>query len=77
MSIKVAGSKKEEVVQIKDGWKSSRRPDITMRAPDGSIYRENIGRVNADGTPVAREQRALDDIAAETGQRPGFTGYEP
>ena len=48
-----------------------------MRAPDGSTYHENVGRVNADGTPVARELRALDDIEAATGRRPGFTSYEP
>jgi hypothetical protein len=70
------GSKLEEVIETRGGSKSSRRPDITTRAPDGSIYRENVGRSTAKGEPVARERRALDDVEAKTGQRPGYTAYD-
>jgi hypothetical protein len=70
------GSKSEETIPIHGGSKSSRRPDITTRKPDGSIYHENVGRSTARGEPVARERRALDDIETETGKRPGYTAYD-
>jgi len=70
------GSEAEEVVKTPGGSKTSRRPDITTRAPDGSTYRENVGRSTRSGGPVARERRALDDIEAAKGQRPGYTPYD-
>jgi hypothetical protein len=71
------GSKTEEVIRIPPGGnKTARRPDITMENPDGSIYRENVGKTKADGTPVKREVEALDDIAQATGKRPTFTPYD-
>lgn len=57
------------------GSKSARRPDITMSAPDGSIYRENVGLTDRFGNPVPREILALNDIEAQVGQRPGFSPY--
>jgi hypothetical protein len=33
-----------------------------MRAPDGSIYRENVGLTYVDGTPLSRELSALNDL---------------
>jgi hypothetical protein len=68
------GDLPEEYIRIPDG--GGRRPDLTMRAPDGSIYRENVGRTTAAGDPVARERRALNDIERATGARPGYTGYD-
>jgi RHS repeat-associated protein len=70
------GGKREEFLPIENGYKSARRPDIAMRAPDGSIYRENVGRTLANGSPVQREVEALDDIQSELGVRPGFTPYD-
>lgn len=71
------GSLREEVVQIPaGGCRTCRRPDITMQRPDGSIYRENVGRTLGDGSPVPREVSALDDLALATGSRPGFTAYD-
>ena len=49
-------------------------PDITMEKPDGSQHRENVGRANQNGDPVAREQRAQGDIQKATGQC-AFTPY--
>jgi len=57
------------------GFLSFRRPDIVMRAPDGSLYYENVGRGNLNGTPIAREVRALDDLERALGIRPVFTPY--
>ena len=62
------GDKPEERVDTPGGEKGSRRPDITMENPDGSKYRENVGRQNKDGSPVARERRAREDIERATGQ---------
>jgi RHS repeat-associated protein len=70
------GQLKEIRVPTPGGSKSYRRPDITTRAPDGTTYRENVGRSKGDGSPIAREQRALDDIEGVTGARPGFTPYD-
>jgi RHS repeat-associated protein len=67
------GDLREEYIRIPGG--GGRRPDITMRAPDGTMYRENVGRTTATGAPVARERRALDDLERATGTRPGYTGY--
>ena len=69
------GSKTEEVILTPGGCKSCRRPDITTRAPDGSVYRENVGRATSSGNPVPRETNALNDIQGATGQRPAFTPY--
>ncbi|WP_404366238.1 RHS repeat-associated core domain-containing protein [Corallococcus coralloides] len=70
------GSLPEEVIPTPGGAKTFRRPDITTHAPDGSTYRENVGRSTSEGSPVARERRALNDIEAATGQRPGYTPYD-
>lgn len=70
------GKRKEELIPTPGGCKSCPRPDITTRSPDGTIYRENVGRSTRNGDPVARERRALDDIGNATGQRPGYTSYD-
>jgi len=69
------GSKTEEVILTPGGCKGCRRPDITTRAPNGSIHRENVGLTTSSGSPVPRETDALNDIQAATGQRPAFTPY--
>ena len=72
------GSKKEEVIRTKNGKKSYRRPDITMRDPKtGKRYRENVGRRNKRGDPVKRERDAKKDIEDETGESCGFSSYDP
>lgn len=69
------GSLKEEFIRTSGGAKSARRPDITMRRPDGALYRGNVGRFDANGNPVRRGLQALDDLGAELGERPDFTPY--
>jgi RHS repeat-associated protein len=68
------GDLPEEYIRLANG--RGRRPDITMRNPDGSRYRENVGRTTQRGQPVARERRALDDLEQATGTRPSFTPYD-
>lgn len=71
------GNLTEEFIRTPNGIKSARRPDITMLAPDGTLYRENVGLTNSLGNPVPREVDALNDIEGQTGQRPVFTPYVP
>jgi hypothetical protein len=72
---KAGGSLKEEVITIDDGFKSSRRPDITMLDPEGNIYYENVGRATKSGLPVAREVRAIQNIEKTTGVPVQYTPY--
>ncbi len=55
------GSKTEETVSTDGGVKSSRRPDITMREGDGTLYRENVGRTYANGDPIKRGEYLRGD----------------
>jgi RHS repeat-associated protein len=71
------GNLPEEIVLTPGGQRNHRFIDITMRAPDGSIYREQVGvAYYRSGVPVLREVRALNDIEAATGSRPVFTPYK-
>ena len=76
MTHEAGGSKTEEWIDTRGGFKPNRRVDITMKRPDGTFYREQVGRTMKDGSPVPREKKALDDIEKATGQRPGFTPYD-
>jgi len=54
----------ERVIRTPDGYKSSRRPDILYKTPEGAIKGRNVGKTKADGSPVTREQQALEDLKA-------------
>ena len=69
-------SKVEESIQTPGGFKSRRRPDITFKKPDGTFYRENVGKTLKDGSTIPRERKALDDMEKATGTRPDFTPYD-
>ena len=56
------------------GAKSSRWVDV-VGTRDGETRMYQIGRQNLNGTPVAREVQALDDIEGATGIRPNFLPY--
>lgn len=69
------GEGKEEVVKIDGGLKMKRRPDITYRTPTGEIRGLNVGRTNADGTPVKREAEALKDLNDHSDRPTDFVAY--
>jgi len=69
------GNLTEQTIKIDGGIKSARHPDITFKRPDGSLYHEQVGRLNANGDPATREVGALDDLENATGIRPKFTPY--
>ncbi|HEX8452390.1 MAG TPA: DUF6531 domain-containing protein [Longimicrobium sp.] len=57
------GSKTEIVIKTPGGDKPYRRADASFRDPaTGKITHHNVGLQNLNGTPIARERRALDDI---------------
>lgn len=56
------GEKKEKLVKTPGGIKSGRRPDTIIETPAGKRQGRNYGRTKADGTPIKREQEALDDL---------------
>ncbi len=74
----VAGGRraKEQLIKTDGGIKTGRRPDVIGRKagePDRGI---NVGRTNADGTPVKREQEALDDLNNHSDVRTEFVPYD-
>lgn len=56
------GEAKEVLVPTRGGKKAGRRPDTIIETPTKERRGRNYGRTNADGTPVKREQEALDDL---------------
>ncbi|WP_396048516.1 polymorphic toxin-type HINT domain-containing protein [Aeromicrobium sp. UC242_57] len=67
---------KESVVDTTGGLKSSRRPDVTVRRPDGSRYGINIGKQSRrSGAPIKREAEALNDLEEYGGWEMYFVPY--
>lgn len=52
----------EKAIPTPGGIKDSRRPDILVRNPDGSIRAINVGKTKTDGTPIKREAQAITDL---------------
>ena len=64
----------EKWIPTQNGAKSGRFVDVFGQKGD-AIKMIQGGRQNQDGSPVAREVRALDDIQDATGIRPDFAPY--
>lgn len=77
-NVVVAGgrTKPERLVKTEGGKKSGRRPDIIYKTPDGARRGRNVGRTNADGTPVKREAEALDDLNKHSDTPTDFVPYD-
>jgi len=56
------GALPERAFDTPGGFKSSRRPDILVQRPDGSVYGINVGKQAASGAPIKREAEALQDL---------------
>ncbi len=52
----------EIAIPTPGGFKNSRRPDILVQRPDGSMYGINVGKRRANGAPIKREAQALWDL---------------
>ena len=70
------GRAQEQLIQTPGGAKSGRRPDIIYLTPSGVRRGVNVGRTKADGSPVLREQKALDDLNGPGGLTTDFVPYE-
>jgi len=66
---------REVYIKTSNGAKSGRFADL-RGVKDGETVYVQVGRTNQDGSPVAREVQAMDDIEAETGIRPIFAPYD-
>jgi RHS repeat-associated protein len=57
------GVKAEKLVPTPGGDKGARRPDVILKDnATGELSGVNVGRTKADGSPVTREQKALNDL---------------
>jgi len=68
--------KPERLVETPGGKKSGRRPDIIYRKPGEPQRGRNVGKTNADGTPVKREREALDDLNKHSDTPTDFVPYD-
>lgn len=69
------GRKPEKAIPTPGGSKGSRRPDILYKTPDGTVKGRNVGKTKADGSPVTREQKAMDDLNG-AGVETDFAPYD-
>ena len=65
----------EAVIQTPGGVKSSRRPDILIQRPDGSMYGINVGKTTAKGAPIKGAVEAIYDLE-DVGIPMYFVGYD-
>ncbi|MGE7951575.1 RHS repeat domain-containing protein [Lysinibacillus xylanilyticus] len=56
------GRGKERLIKTPNGKKTGRRPDIEWIDADGNQNWGNVGKTKKDGSPIKREQEALDDL---------------
>ncbi|QQP11174.1 hypothetical protein FJQ98_18350 [Lysinibacillus agricola] len=56
------GRRQETLIETPGGNKQGRRPDIIYRDADGNKKWGNVGKTKKDGSPIKREQQALDDL---------------
>lgn len=69
-------TKREVKVNTPNGEKSKRYIDLEGKNPKtGEVRQIQVGKQNKNGTPVARERRAIDDIKEATGVKPVFVPY--
>lgn len=66
----------EKYIPTPNGAKGYRFADVYGKNDStGEVRMYQVGRTNANGTPVSREVQAMDDIEGSTGIRPQFIDY--
>ncbi|WP_137938603.1 RHS repeat-associated core domain-containing protein [Chitinivorax sp. B] len=70
------GSKAEKSIPTPGGFKQHRRPDVIYEDAQGLTRGINVGRTNAAGAPVTREQKALSDLNNQVGLPTTFERYD-
>jgi RHS repeat-associated protein len=56
------GRSPEKLIPTPGGDKGGRRPDVLYKDCNGILCGVNVGRAKADGSPVPRETKALNDL---------------
>jgi len=68
------GVKTEKAIEMPD--KSIKYADLAVLDENGKVVEyHQIGKQNKDGTPVARERRAIEEIEKATGKKVWFHPY--
>ena len=75
-TIIAGGGGKEKAIPTPGGHKGSRRADILYETPDKQIKAVNVGRTKADGSPVTREVKAMQDLIEKAGIPTIFVPYD-
>jgi len=70
------GPGKETLIPCKGGKKAGRRPDIIARDANGNRFGVNVGRTDAKGRAIPREQAALDDLNDFGNLPTTYRGYD-
>jgi hypothetical protein len=66
----------EKYIPTPNGAKGYRFSDVYGKNDStGEVRMYQVGRTNANGSPVSREVQAMDDIQGATGLRPQFIDY--
>jgi hypothetical protein len=69
-------TQREHRVDTPDGEKSKRFVDVVGKDSKGNVIEmHQVGKQNQNGQPVAREQRAINDIQKATGKTVQFDPY--
>jgi hypothetical protein len=67
---------REKYIPTPGGAKGYRFADVYGEdKTTGEVRMYQVGKTNANGTPVSREVQAMDDIQESTGIRPQFIDY--
>jgi RHS repeat-associated protein len=69
------GRSKERLIPTPGGEKGGRRPDILYETPEGELRGRNVGKVDAQGNAVPREQAAMRDLNGPGGLPTDFVPY--
>ena len=75
-TIIAGGGGKEGLVPTPGGVKEGRRPDVLYETPNGDKRGLNVGKTQADGTPIKREREALKDLNGAGGLPTDYVPYD-
>jgi RHS repeat-associated protein len=60
------GVEKESKIATTGGHKDGRRPDVIFETADGKKIYGQVGKQDAQGNPITRERKAIDDLKTKT-----------
>lgn len=60
------GVERELLIRTPGGHKDGHQADIVFQDKDDNLIYGQVGRTKADGTPVTREVKAMEDLSTKT-----------